>query len=196
MSRLNALGIGIILSISMVACSSHPDTLTTPTTVSSAQEAVSASAARSMSATHGERLTAVLGTGSGIVNVTPTAAVDGSFSAEITVEVRNAAPNTRFYIQRAPEIGRSNSADGVCQRAAGEAPWGPPAPNFVTFPLPAPGPLVTLQTSTGGAGTTHIDFRAPTIADGTMFDVMFRVVDDLTTPTTDLRTGCFTVIVK
>jgi hypothetical protein len=146
--------------------------------------------------THAERLTAVIGVGSGIVNVTPTAAVDGSFSAQINVNVHDAPPNTTFYVQRAPEIGRANSADGICQRAAGLPPWGAPAPNFVTFPLPAAGPLVTLQTSEGGAGAVHIDFVAPTILDGTQFDVMFRLVDSLTSPTNELRTGCFTVTVK
>ena len=98
--------------------------------------------------------------------------------------------------QRAPEIGRAFSADGICQRAAGLPPWGPPAPNFVTFPLPAVGPLVTLQTSEGGAGAVHIDFAVPTIPDGTQFDVMFRLVDSLTSPTNELRTSCFTVTVK
>jgi hypothetical protein len=141
-------------------------------------------------------LTAVIGVGSGIVNVTPTAAVDGSFSAQINVEVHGVTPGTTFYVQRAAEIGRPDSADGICQRAAGEAPWGPPAPTFVTFPLPAAGPLVVLQTSPGGAGSVHIDFGAPTIPDGTAFDVMFRLVDDLTNPANELRTGCFTVTVK
>ena len=146
--------------------------------------------------THGERLEAVLGVESGIVNVTPTAAVDGSFSAQINVNVHDAPPNTTFYVQRAPEIGRPNSADGICQRAAGLPTWGAPTPNFVTFPLPAAGPLVTLQTSEGGSGAVHIDFAVPTISDGTQFDVMFRLVDSLTSPTNELRTGCFTVTVK
>lgn len=151
---------------------------------------------RTLAATHGEQLTAVLGTGTGIVNVTPTAAVDGSFSAQINVNVHDAPPNTTFYVQRAPDFGRPNSADGICQRAAGLPPWGPPTPNFVTFPLPAAGPLVTLQTSNGGAGAVHIDFAEPTMSDGTRFDVMFRLVDSLTSPTNELRTGCFTVTVK
>jgi hypothetical protein len=47
----------------------------------------------------------------------------------------------------------------------------------VTFPLAGGGPLVTLQTSEGGSGAVHIDFAAPTISDGTRFDVMFRLVD-------------------
>ncbi len=138
----------------------------------------------------------MIGSGSGVVNVTPTAAIDGSFSAQINVAVHGAPPNTAFYVQRAPEIGRPNSADGICQRAAGQSPWGPPAPNFVTFPLPAAGPLVVLQTSDGGSGSVHIDFGAPTILDGTAFDVMFRLVDNLTNPTNELRTACFTVTVK
>jgi hypothetical protein len=146
--------------------------------------------------THGQQLTAVIGAGSGIVNVSSTADVDGSFSAQINVNVHDAPANTTFYVQRAPEIGRANGADGTCQRAAGLPPWGPPAPNFVTFPLPGAGPLVTLQTSEAGSGSVHIDFAAPTISDGTQFDVMFRLVDSLTSPTNELRTGCFTVTVK
>ena len=147
-------------------------------------------------ATNGQSLTAILGTGSGVVNVAATAAVDGSFSAQINVNVHGAAADTTFYVQRAPEIGRPLGSDGVCQRAEGNAPWGPPTPSFVTFPLPAAGPLVTLRTSPAGAGAVHIDFAAPTILDGTRFDVMFRLVDSLSTPTNELRTGCFTVDVR
>jgi hypothetical protein len=143
--------------------------------------------------THAQILTAVLGSGSGIVNVTATAAVDG-FSAQITVNVHGAPPDTTFYVQRAPEIGRANGADGICQRAVGAAPWGPPTANFLTFSLPT-GP-VTLTTSEGGAGAAHIDFTASTIPDDTRFDVMFRLVDDLSAPTNELRTGCFTVTVR
>ena len=145
--------------------------------------------------THAMRLAAVTGSGSGVVNVTPTSDADG-FSAEITVSVVGAPPNTDFYVQRAPEIGRANSSDGVCQRAMGVAPWGPPAPNFVTFPVPLSGPLVVVHTSSGGSGSTHISFDLPTLLDGTAFDVMFRLVDDLTSPANDLRTACFTVVVR
>jgi len=182
------------------ACSNMSNTPTAPSVnlavPLASQGTLSTGVNRAFSTTHGEQLTAVIGAGSGTVNVTPTSAVDGSFSAQINVNVHGAAANTTFYVQRAPEIGRPNGADGVCQRAAGLPPWGPPAPNFVTFPLPATGPLVTLQTSEGGAGAIHIDFAAPTIPDGTQFDVMFRLVDSLTAPTNELRTGCFTVTVK
>jgi hypothetical protein len=175
-----------ILSGVLMACSRG--------SVPVAPEAVAAPSAQAAK-THGQVLTAVEGTGSGIVNVSPTAAADG-FSAQIEVNVHDAPLNTVFYLQRAPEVGRPLGSDGICQRAAGLPPWGAPAPNFVTFPQPAAGPLVTLTTSPGGAGTVHIDFVASTIPDGSAFDVMFRLVDDLTTPANDLRTGCFTVDVK
>jgi hypothetical protein len=192
-------GVAVVGSVFVLACggtktpTAHSSSLSSPP---GSQGIVSNRFSQSVSATHGQQLTAVVGVGSGIVNVTATAAVDGSFSAQINVNVHDAPPNTTFYVQRAPEIGRANSADGICQRAAGLPPWGAPAPNFVTFPLPAAGPLVTLQTSEGGSGAAHIDFVAPTISDGTEFDVMFRLVDSLTSPTNDLRTGCFTVTVK
>lgn len=199
MIRFIRLTVTLGTSLVLLACS-QPRTPTGPSSLisrgSGLQGSPSSAAIQSASATHGQELVAVLGSGSGVVNVTPTAAVDGSFSAQINVAVHGAPPNTAFYVQRAPEIGRPNSADGICQRAAGESPWGPPAPNFVTFPLPAAGPLVVLQTSPGGSGSVHIDFAAVTILDGTAFDVMFRLVDDLTNPTNELRTACFTVTVK
>jgi hypothetical protein len=64
------------------------------------------------------------------------------------------------------------------------------------LPLPAAGPLLTMRTSAGGAAAVHIDFAAPTIPDGSQFDVVFRVVDNLIAPANDLRTGCFTVTVR
>jgi hypothetical protein len=178
-----------VLALSLAGCSTS-ESPTAPTSAAAPSGSLAATAG-----THGQTLTALLGSGTGTVNVTPTAAVDG-FSAQINVNVHGAPPNTTLYVQRAPEIGRANGADGICQRASGQPPWGPPAPNFITFPLPAAGPLVTLTTSAGGAGATHIDFAAATIPDETHFDVMFRLVDNLTTPTVELRTGCFTVTVK
>jgi hypothetical protein len=197
MSRLSLIVGATSICLVAWACTSQNGSPTAPASGTQASAGVDSSgSSRSTADTHGEQLTAVIGGGSGTVNVTPTAAVDGSFSAQITVNVHGAPPNTTFYVQRAPEIGRANGADGICQRAAGVAPWGPPVPNFVTFPMPAAGPLVTLHTSEGGAGAVHIDFAAPTIPDGTQFDVMFRLVDDLSSPSNDLRTGCFTVTVK
>jgi hypothetical protein len=201
MSRVSSL-LAIVIGGPVLAlgCSSREGTLTAPTSGSSlladSQGFTTGGSTDGGSTLHGQELTALVGAGKGTVNVTPTAAVDGSFSAQINVNVHGAPPNTTFYVQRAPEVGRANGADGICQRATGAPPWGPPAPNFVTFPLPAAGPLITLQTSAGGAGAIHIAFSAPTIPDGTQFDVMFRLVDSLTNPTNELRTSCFTVTVK
>ena len=146
--------------------------------------------------THSQDFVAVLGEGSGVVNVTSTEGADG-LTAQINVSVDGAPPNTTFFVQRAPELGRPLGEDGICQRALQIDPWvTPPAPAFLTVPLPGPGPLVTLQTSPEGSGAVHIDFAAPGIADGTRFDLMFRLIDDLTSPMNELRTACFTVTAK
>lgn len=55
---------------------------------------------------------------------------------------------------------------------------------------------ITLTTAANGTGAANFEFRAPTIAAGTLFDVMFRLVDSESTPATELRSGCFTVTVK
>ena len=151
---------------------------------------------------HGQSLSTVIGHGAGVVNVTTTSSQIG-FSAEITVNVHGTTPNTTLYIQRAPEVGRPLGNDGVCQRANGLWPWEqpnsagfPPAPTWVTFPRPLAGDFKTLTTDSDGAGSAHFAFDLPTLADGTRFDVEFRLVDSLSAPTTDLRTGCFTVTVK
>lgn len=97
----------------------------------------------------------------------------------------------------APEIGRPLGADGICQRALGLSPWSPLdplAPAFITFPLATA--LATMTTTASGTANLDFDFQAPTILAGTSFDVMFRLVDNETAPTLDLRSGCFTVLVK
>jgi hypothetical protein len=150
--------------------------------------------------THQSLLAAVIGPGVGGVSVTPVANATGTFEAAIKVRVEGARPNTTYLVQRAPEIGRANGSDGICQRALGQAPWSPsdpPAPAFVTFPSPTtPGALVGLTTQANGNGSLDFQFAAPTIAAGTVFDVMFRLVDDATAPTVELRSGCFTVTAR
>jgi hypothetical protein len=149
--------------------------------------------------THGQQLSPVLGQGAGIVNLTSLPGEPG-LTVNVTINVHNAAPNATFYIQRAPETGipqRPLSSDGICQRANGVAPW-VGAVRFVTVPIPLAGDLVTLTTNAQGNGSTHfnLSFPATFVPDGTVFDVEFRLVDSLTAPTTDLRTGCFTVTTK
>jgi hypothetical protein len=144
--------------------------------------------------THGQLLTAVSGTGTGIVNVTATAQpVAGTpagfgFSVEGEVKVHDAPPNTTFLVQRKPDL----NANGICEGLT-----------FLTVPFPRPGPLVTLTTSEDGAGAAHFSVQFPTkpdgspFPDGTQFDVMFRLLELSPTPNaTELRTQCFTVTTK
>jgi hypothetical protein len=149
--------------------------------------------------THGQQLSPVLGQGAGIVNVTSLPG-DPGLTVNVTINVHNAAPNTTFFIQRAPETGipqRPLSNDGICQRAEGIAPW-VAAVAFVTNPRPLAGDLITLTTGAEGNGTAHfiLNFPPSFVPDGTVFDVELRLVDSLIAPTTDLRTECFTVTAK
>ncbi|MFN2567180.1 MAG: hypothetical protein ABR499_19465 [Gemmatimonadaceae bacterium] len=127
---------------------------------------------------HGHRLTAVAGEGEGMVNVSPEASEAG-LNVEIEVAVWKTSPNTTFNVKRASNV----TADGVCTSST-----------FIQFPLPNPGPLVTLTTSEGGAGSTHIKFDRPQIPDGTRFAVRYEV----STPDGSivLRSECFTVSIK
>lgn len=147
--------------------------------------------------THQAVLTASIGRGAGGVSVSPVANAAQTFEATIRVQVARAAPSATYIIQRAPEIGRANAADGICQRALGLPPWSPsdpPAPAFVTF-APA-GPPTTLTTDASGNGSVEFQFAAPTIPSGTVFDVMFRLADNVDAPTTELRSTCFTVTAR
>jgi len=53
-----------------------------------------------------------------------------------------------------------------------------------------------MTTTASGTANLDFDFQAPTILAGTSFDVMFRLVDNETAPTLELRSGCFTVLVR
>ena len=147
--------------------------------------------------THQSALTAVAGSGRGGVSVTPKSIPEQFMAVDISVLVSTARPNTRYCVQRAPEAGRDLQSDGVCQRAAGVTPWSAndlPAPSFLTFPLGSG--TATLTTGADGVGNLNFEFLAPTIPAGTRFDVMFRLVDNETAPASELRSGCFTVLVK
>jgi hypothetical protein len=171
----------VVLAVSTLACSSST---TAPT-------------ALVPGGTHQSEITAVTGTARGGVSVTPKAIPEGTMDVDISITVINALPNAKYFVQRAPEIGRALAADGVCQRALGLSPWSPsdpPAAAFLTFPLGSG--LATLTTSASGTGSLDFEFRSPTIAAGTLFDVMFRLVDNETAPTIESRSGCFTVVVK
>ena len=131
---------------------------------------------------HGIDLVAVLGSGAGAVNVTPTAEDQGTFHVQGEVHVTGAAPNTTYLVQRAPDL---NVADPTCT-----GPW-------ISFPIPNAGPLVTLTTSPSGAGAAHFELGVGgAFTSGTPFNVRFRIIDDLQAPTSILMSDCVTVVVK
>lgn len=134
----------------------------------------------------------------GGLSVTSKAVAEGGFAADIVVHVLSARPSATYTVQRAPEIGRVLGADGSCQRAFGLAPWSttdPVAAPFLTFVPTGGAAPATVTTSPSGEGTLTFDFRAPTIPSGTRFDVMFRLLDDVSAPTSVLLSACFTVTV-
>lgn len=165
----------VVAALLLFACVREDESPLAPDTRDLASSA-SDGTARTMSETHGLELTAIEGEGTGIVNVTTTAADQGTFHVQIEVNVHGAPANTTFAVKRAVDF----AVDGSCANS-----------KFLQFPLPNPGPLATLTTSPGGAGAAHIDFGRP-IPSGSSFDVWFQVV----APGTDLRTECFTVDVK
>jgi len=144
-------------------------------------------------------LSPVKGTGVAGISVTPVANASGTLDVIIKVRVEGARASSTYLVQRSPEVGRASGQDGVCQRALGQSPWSasdPPAPAFVTFPLPSSGPLVSLQTQPNGNGSLDFEFTSTGIAAGTSFDVMFRLVDDGAAPSSELRSECLTVTAR
>jgi len=149
--------------------------------------------------TYRSTFTFLKGEGSfGGMSVTPKAIPEGTFTADISIRLFGLSPNTTYLVQRAQEgvAGRPLGADGTCQRALGLFPWSssdPAALAFQTMPLPAPGPLVTITTASNGDGAVDFEFRALMIMAGTTNDVMFRLVDNETVPTTELRSECMMI---
>lgn len=137
--------------------------------------------------------------GNGGISVTSTADPASYFVATIRVSLRS-KPNTTYLLQRAAEVGRENGADGQCQRADRLSPWSPGDPPFgetwVTFPLPVATDLKRVTTNAKGEGSLEFEYRSPTITSGASFDVRMRLVDDESSPTSELRSGCMTVVVK
>jgi hypothetical protein len=134
-------------------------------------------------------------TGFAGISVTPKPIPEGTFTADISVRLVGLRANTTYLVQRAQEGvgGRPLGADGICQRAQGLYPWSssdPAAPAFQTMPLPATGPLVAVTTASNGDGAVDFEFRALQILAGTTNDVMFRLVDNDASPTTELRSEC------
>jgi hypothetical protein len=107
------------------------------------------------------------GQGTGRVIVSPTSAGQGTFDAQVKVNIHNAAPNTTFTVTRAVD----SPADGSCTST-----------DFVT--------VATLTTSAGGAGAVEFERSGgPT----TSFDLFLRVIGD---DGTILESGCMVITPK
>jgi hypothetical protein len=194
--------VAVAVSMSTTACtggSTAPTrSATMPTAPSDVSVAASASQPRGADragSSHGLQLTAVAGSGSGVVNVTSTA-IDGAFTlnTQDSINVHGVPPNTVLYVRGAGDTGLPNGqqSDGICQRAE-LGLWG----SVALFPG---GPPATIETTPGGTGAVHIiDGRnSPALTDGVTTEITLRLVDALppATPTIDLRTPCFTLLVR
>jgi hypothetical protein len=179
------------LAIGAGACSSDTwrNTPSAPSVLGSSATALGTAVAES----HGLTFTAVVGEGSGTLNITATPK-PGEFTlnAQVTVNVHGAPPNTVLRLLRSGDIALPDGqqADGVCQRAA--------AGLFGPVPLYPGGPPAVLETSSGGGGALHFELQGndPFLPDGAGVDVVYRLVDALPAPTIDLRTPCFTFTAK
>src|SRR5258708_1189001 len=121
-------------------------------------------------------LIATTGQGAGRAIVSPTAQDQGTFAAEITVNIHGAAPNTTFTLVRKPDL----VPDGICTGLA---------PNFAYIPFGE-----TLTTSADGSGATHFHFeRGAPFVSGVQFDVAFRAIGS---DGTILQGDCMTVTIK
>jgi hypothetical protein len=110
-----------------------------------------ASSAFAHGASHSE-LIATTGQGEGHAIVVPTAQDHGTFAANITVEIEDAAPYTTFDLWRAPDL----TPDGKCTGS------------YIPFGQ-------TLTTSAEGEGALHFTFhRGAPFVSGVQFDVAFQ----------------------
>ena len=128
--------------------------------------------------THSE-LTAIAGQGAGRVEVSPTAhdvVGQNTFDVQGTVNVHQAAANTRFTVLRRVDV----SPNGICT-----------GPTWINLPPPNPSGFTT---SSGGGGALHFEItRGAPFTDGVRFDVQWRLVGD---DGSILESECLTVTVR
>lgn len=185
-NRLAATTLVALIAVGNLACTSPsvtaPD-VTAPSALALADGSASFSGETMAPGTHDHPLTAIVGSGTGLLNLSPDASQEG-FSTHLQVSVRGTVPNAEFLLTRSVDL----EPDGVCTGTT-----------FTPLPLPNPGPLVLLRTSPAGAGArnTSFAFTPPPpepFEDGKQFDVHWeiRTADS----TTVLRSDCITVTVR
>jgi hypothetical protein len=179
----------VVTSVLAVACSTSSRGPTAPSVAPSSSRST-----MSLARQDGIELTAVVGSGSGIVNDTATANDGFTLRGQVNINLHGAPPDTLLYVQIAADVGLpgGQQTDGVCQRAA--------AGLFAPLASYPGGPPATLQTSPGGAGAVHTSagINNPFLPDGARADLVIRLIDALppATPTVELRTPCYVFQVK
>jgi hypothetical protein len=113
-------------------------------------------------------LTAVTGQGTGLFILSPTSSGQGSFVAQVKLNIHGAAPNTTFSFTRSID----RPADGVCSTDYG--------------------PLVPVLTTSAG-GTAALKFEATMDGPTVPFDLSVRLIG---ADGTVLQTECMTIIGK
>ena len=152
--------------------------------------------------TYRSTFTALKGeTGFAGISVSPKPIPEGTFTADISIRLVGLKANTTYLVQRAQEGvgGRPLGGDGICQRAQSLFPWSAAdaaALSFQTVPLPNTGPLITVTTAANGDGALDFEFRTLMILAGTTNDVMYRLIDNDTAPTTELRSDCMMITAR
>ena len=150
-------------------------------------------------------LVSVAGPGKGHIRATriPHPTTPGNFAVHIEIKIRHAKRNTGYVGQRAAEafappavppagFDLTTLTDGSCQRGLAIAPWStiaPPPAAFNTFPDQAHG-LPALIITTDGSGNGEADFVVAFGFPLPLFDVMFRVIENASAPTSVLQSDC------
>lgn len=184
-SRFITATLGLLAAGYGLACTNNSPRMTAPATLPAALSPDDGHGPQTSSAmrTHGIPLTAIIGQGTGHVNISPEASQEG-FSVQVQVSVRRTEPNAQFLLTRSVDF----ESDGVCTGTL-----------FTPLPLPNPGPLELLETSPAGAGAKHASFAftppppAP-FEDGRQFDVHWEI--RTVSGSTVLRSDCMTVTVR
>ncbi len=132
--------------------------------------AMFAAAALAGSSSATSPITAVVGSGSGVMAVAMNSSDHGTFVGEITASIQDATPDAVFRVQRALD----DTPTGRCDSLGAYELQG------------------TLAVNDVGAGAAHLEKRSQAPS-GTTFDVLFQFVGD---DGSLLESNCLTLTVK